>query len=76
MTQCTVNISQDEVRVTIPTGARIEEEGGKYVIKQTSTTTYPIIKPDYINVEKLDKECDENGISIYSEKIGDVISSQ
>ena len=76
LTKCTVNISQDEVKVTIPSGAKIEQAGGKYVIKKTTSTTYPIIKPDYIIVKKLDKECNENGISIYSEKIGDEISFQ
>jgi hypothetical protein len=71
--KCTVNISNEEVKFKVPGGVKIEGQGPEMVIKETSEITYQIVKPIYINVEKFDTECTDQGLLIYSIKEGDKI---
>ncbi|MEM5800694.1 MAG: hypothetical protein QXD54_03895 [Candidatus Aenigmatarchaeota archaeon] len=76
LSKCTVNISEEKVKFKVPGGVKIEPEEGEgpeMIIKETSEITFVIVKPNYINVEKFDKYCTEQGLFISSRKEGDKI---
>lgn len=61
---CTINITEDKTKVTIPTGNLfIQEKTAEVVREQTSELSN--IRPDYIKIHPINTECEQRKVKIF-----------